>query len=211
MHTVLAQASESKIELFWVTVPTAALVAALTTFTCLVINAVIARRQEQRSHRSWQLQNAHDFYYRQYLEDRIKDVRDRIKASNQPDSDDHQRLSRALQRVGIAVFYKFIPDQYVFAMNAVQIVSDWVLLRDYMDSFRKAAKSADGHSASIQDIIFYRRHAEWLALKARMWIEEKDDARFLVDTDRDMLCKFDEMYEGIENVQKKLAKYRRES
>jgi len=79
--------------------------------------------------------------------------------------------SIALETLGIAVFTGLVPLRLLLAEHADSIVDDWLFCVPWVESYRdrEAAKSRVETTKST-NVQFYRRHAEWLAYVAALWI-----------------------------------------
>ncbi|UCC29336.1 MAG: hypothetical protein JSU86_14180 [Phycisphaerales bacterium] len=160
-----------------------------------VLGEYFARRREQRNQARAGLAFAHNFYYREYLHQDIKDCRSRLQETTLGAEDDARRLSVALQRIGCAAHLDVIPLPYVLNMNATQIVSDWVLLKQYISTIVPAG-------ANWKLVQFPRRHAEWLVLTAWSWL--KRCPFDLANCEVKSLQEFTSMYSGERLAKKRM-------
>ncbi|MBI5296598.1 MAG: hypothetical protein HY869_14060 [Chloroflexi bacterium] len=75
----------------------------------------------------------------------------------------------ALERLGAAAFSGLLPLQLLLALYGDSIVDDWLLCRSWIVSYRER----ESQIKNKQEISFYRRHAEWLALVAAVWLNNQ--------------------------------------
>ena len=143
-------------------------VAVLATVTLFIIREVIARRREARRATEARLANVERYYYEQYLCAPVKDSRNHLRDPGVMERvgtefvEPANRLSIGLQRVGLMAFLGAIPLHYAFMMSSHQFVADWVRVHPHVRLIRGAVREAE--------LPYERRHGEWLALLAAMWI-----------------------------------------
>ncbi len=78
-------------------------------------------------------------------------------------------ISHSLQHLGLAVFTGVLPLKLLLASNGDGIVLDWLVIKHMMDDHRR---SGDVYSTQVmaEKIYAKRRHAEWIALVAFLWL-----------------------------------------
>ena len=100
-------------------------------------------------------------------DDREGDVENWNNQSLRPSTSWHNRvayeLAIALERIGISVFTGPIPANVFVALAADQVLEDWLLCRAWIKEYQSESPMAGG-------VAFHRRHAEWLALLAALWM-----------------------------------------
>jgi hypothetical protein len=76
-----------------------------------------------------------------------------------------------LEHLGAAVFSGALPLRLTLAISAGGIVNDWLLCRSWVRSYREEANAVSKLRATgTRTVNFNRRHAEWLALVATLWM-----------------------------------------
>ena len=139
----------------------------------LVVNARLAGRREERGRVAERIVNIKPYYFDEYLDDKTKDARSALQNDQRlelSESDRHRdTLSKRLQRVGVLIYFDGIPLEFALAMNGYQIVTDWLLIRQFVDEIRDTDRDAENSEKWLQDVPFHRRHAEWLALICWIW------------------------------------------
>jgi hypothetical protein len=78
-------------------------------------------------------------------------------------------LSIALERLGAAVFTGVVPSRLVLCVASDQLIEDWLLLSDFIEAHRRRPGGATRELRG-EKLDYHRRHAEWLALLAGLWM-----------------------------------------
>ena len=91
-------------------------------------------------------------------------------------------LSLGVERAGAMVLAGAIPLQLVLALNGGQIVDDWMYCSRFIEKRLRNSQDAPtsrGHDA--KNIYYHRRHGEWLAYAAAIWLFQKWEGGHLSD------------------------------
>lgn len=92
----------------------------------------------------------------------------------------------SLQRLGSLAFFGAIPIGWLLHLNSDQIIDDWLLCRAWIKDYQ------DKQQTSLVkwtiETPFHRRHAEWIALAASIWMSQycsgyKPAERIIADYD----------------------------
>jgi hypothetical protein len=102
---------------------------------------------------------------RQYEEDAERwDVESQV--GNTWQNEVAYEIALMLEQIGVAVFTGLVPLRMVLALYGARFVKDWLLCRSWVRSYQDRAEMVSHH------ISYHRRHGEWLALVAAMWMDE---------------------------------------
>ncbi len=153
------------------------LIAISVTIT-LVLREWFARRREERDRSSWQINNIKPFYFDEYLTEEIKEHRESLQNGeahyfinlDQSLEKDKDKISKAVQRIGIMAYIGAIPLSYVLIMNGFQVVTDWMHISKFVDKVR----GHDWVNEGGKNVPYARRHAEWLALVCFMYLKNSE-------------------------------------
>nr|VFK23056.1 MAG: hypothetical protein BECKLFY1418C_GA0070996_113311 [Candidatus Kentron sp. LFY] len=178
-----------------------ALLVAISVIITLVLREWFARRREERDRSSWQINNIKPFYFDEYLTDEIKDHRKSLqnKKTDFINIDinlekDKDKISKAVQRIGIMTYIGAIPLSYVLIMNGFQVVTDWMHIAKFVDKVRGNNWLREGNS----NIPYARRHAEWLSLVCFMYLK---NSRYSVNSDTlNGISEFEKYYGSYEKI-----------
>lgn len=176
------------------------LAAVLSPFVALVsflAGWFLQRRREERDRSYWQLSNVREYFFDEYLGENTNELRKQIadpQRKRPDDADPEWRLSVILQRVGMISYFGGLPLGYALASNAPQIVSDWLIIRSFVD--QKVRQTNESGKAP-----FARRHAEWLALISWIWLQVQ--AYELSEKYRGDLDKLGTLYGGDQGVRQR--------
>jgi hypothetical protein len=75
----------------------------------------------------------------------------------------------ALTLFGLAVFTGMIPLNEAMANVADVVVDDWMICAAWVNSYRQQENVKK--NVSDEDVHYHRRHAEWVYLVARLWLD----------------------------------------
>lgn len=82
-------------------------------------------------------------------------------------------FSLALQKLGASVFVGAIPLDFVLATGATQIITDWGYCHQLVERIRTDSPISPGtRLGPAQQVGYHRRHAEWLAYVAAVWLHQ---------------------------------------
>lgn len=179
-------------------------IAIVSILATLVLREWFARRREERDRSAWQTNNIKPFYFDQYLTDEIKEQRKSLQkiekeyfiSLDKSFDENKDKISKALQRIGIMMYIGAIPLSYVLIMNGYQVVTDWMRISKFVDDIR----GGNWLAAKSNNIPYCRRHAEWLALVCFMYLKT---SRYSINGDmlKDFEC-FEKHYGGYKKVLK---------
>lgn len=79
-------------------------------------------------------------------------------------------LSILLERLGISVFAGGLSPRVLLPIAADQILDDWLLCESWVQSFRE--KQNTYRVTGNPDYPYHRRHGEWLAFLAFLWMRK---------------------------------------
>lgn len=83
-------------------------------------------------------------------------------------------ISLAIQKVGASVFVGAIPLDFVLATGATQIVSDWGYCHRLVQRIRDDFPPLEATRFYLaKQVGYHRRHGEWLAYVAAIWLHQK--------------------------------------
>ncbi len=78
-------------------------------------------------------------------------------------------FSLALQKLGASVFVGAIPLDFVLATGATRIIADWGYCHPLVERIRRDSPSVQ-NPRSGEHVEYHRRHGEWLAYVAAVWL-----------------------------------------
>ncbi len=91
-------------------------------------------------------------------------------------------LSLALERVGAMVLAGAIPLELVLAINGDQVIDDWMYCSRFIEKrLRDPQVAPTSRVDDAKNIYYHRRHGEWLAYAAAIWLFQKWEGGHLRD------------------------------
>lgn len=91
-------------------------------------------------------------------------------------------LSLALEQVGAMILVGAIPLELVLAINGDQIVDDWMYCSRFIEKrLRNPQVAPTSRVHDAKNIYYHRRHGEWLAYAAAIWLFQKWEGGHLID------------------------------
>ena len=178
------------------------LIVAISIIITLIIREWFAKQREERDRTAWQISNIKPFFFDEYLTDEIKGHRKSLQEKEKEYflnidpklGNDKDKISKAVQRIGIMVYIGAIPLSYVLIMNGFQVVTDWMHISKYVDEIR-GGNWRDNYNKNIP---YCRRHAEWLSLVCYMYLKTSN---YSVNNKTDGGFKeFEDHYKGYKNI-----------
>lgn len=111
-------------------------------------------------------------------------------------------LSLALERVGAMVLAGAIPLELVLAINGDQIVDDWMYCSRFIEKrLRNPQVAPTSRVHDTKNLYYHRRHGEWLAYAAAIWLFQKWEGGHLRDLEA--------TFENVETMRKRERELRR--
>ncbi len=169
----------------------------------LLIREVFALFREEREVFRQEAGTLHDALELNYLGEEINKNRQKIDqagglGSELPtDDENYYQLAKSLQQAGARCLLSTTSLEHVLLLNAPQVVRDWVLVSRHVT----ADHMRDQALHLITPVPFQRRHGEWLALVAFMWIKQQHYQ--LPEQYKAAVEKFESLYKKLDVVLKK--------
>lgn len=80
-------------------------------------------------------------------------------------------IAHSLQHLGLSVFTGVVPLKLLLASNGDGLILDWLVVKNMVDDLRRS-KGMYSMLVKSETVYARRRHAEWLALVAFLWLRK---------------------------------------
>lgn len=163
----------------------------------IIANELLSSQREKRQTKREINANFSNLLEMNYLGEEIKSHRNEIEQAGginhnlEPTNVHSYKLTLSLQQAGVNCLLSASTLNFLL-FNAPQIVRDWVLVADHINNLRST------NLWTLDTIPFRRRHGEWLALMAYIWLKSKKYE--LPEMYQDAILEFQEMYRSEKTI-----------
>ena len=163
----------------------------------IIANELLSSQREKRQTKREINANFSNLLEMNYLGEEIKSHRNEIEQAGginhnlEPTNVHSYKLTLYLQQAGVNCLLSASTLNFLL-FNAPQIVRDWVLVADHINNLRST------NLWTLDTIPFRRRHGEWLALMAYIWLKSKKYE--LPEMYQDAILEFQEMYRSEKTI-----------
>jgi len=197
----------------------------LVSISSVVISSYLVMKHRRELSLSEQISNAPDFIYKEYINrdlerpitidgrkcTTLREARnaftDRLKNSGQKEQladndawkDFAYQLSIALENLGLLVLAGAVPIKLVFPNVAGLIVEDWNRCHEVVGTRRTKPITLKTSKQLTEPISFQRRHAEWLAIAAKIYLRNHWEGEGVEE-----LLKHSENFKNLEKREREL-------